>query len=162
MPRPDNPFEVAATIINRAAARAMNVCADDLAARSIDECPMETGTLRGTCQYPSNDPTGSHSATEDDLDAVVSYNTVYAAAQHEGAALQHRMHPVYPIGDGQFRTNTRVIKPRVIEWVVKRYTTPGTKSHFLSDPLKAMAPRYERLIGLQVEKDLSEHFRQTA
>jgi hypothetical protein len=157
------PFEDASRVMARAAAQAMNAAADDLAAKSLDEAPLDVGTLRASCLYPSNDPTGEHSATEDDLDAMVSYNTVYAHAQHEGEALQHWIHPRVPISKHGvvvgFFTDTSRIQEKEVLWVARRYSTPGTKSHFLSDPLKAEAARYQTVIEISIERAFAEHQR---
>jgi hypothetical protein len=123
-------------IILKATAEALNKLGDQVAALSLPEVPLEEGTLRGSAVYPSNDD-GSHSATPEHLESMVSYNTVYAAAQHEGWALQHR-------GD------------KIILWVVKHHSEPGTKTHFLSDPYKAMVPRMEPFIAASIRKALDE------
>jgi hypothetical protein len=143
-------------IVCRSAAAALNQIADKVAADSLPEVPLENGELRASAVYPGNDPDGTSSATEDDLEATVSYNTVYASAQHEGFAEQERMHPVVYIKDVGWRTLTNKIQPHTVMWVVKNYSEPGTQSHFLSDPFKAMVPRMEPFVAASISKGLDE------
>jgi hypothetical protein len=141
-------------IVKQSAAKAFNQLADKVAADSLVEVPLETGTLRASATYPGNDPASA--ATEDDLEATVAYNTVYAHAQHEGMALQKRLHPsVYIEGVG-WRTLTNVSKPHQVMWVVKEYTEPGTKKKFLEDPYKAMIPRMEPFVAASIAKGIDE------
>jgi hypothetical protein len=122
-------------IVRRATARALNLLADQLAAMAIPETPMVTGTLRGSEVFPSNDGDGSHTATEDHLESMVSFNTVYAMAQHEGDMTYER-------------------NGKEIHWVVKRHTEPGTKTHYLEDPYKALVPRMEPFIAAYIKEEL--------
>jgi Minor capsid protein len=145
-----------ATVVRRSAARALNQIADKVAADSLPEVPLENGELRASAVYPGNDPDGPSSATDEKLEATVSYNTVYAAAQHEGWAEQNRMHPAVYIKDVGWRTLTDKLKPHTLVWVVKHHTEPGTKSHFLSDPFKSMIPRMEPFVAASIAKGLDE------
>ena len=144
-------------LVKQGAVQALNTAGDDLAGRAIAETPVKEGELRASCRYPSNDPESE--ATEEKLEIQVSFNTVYAAAQHEGVALQHRLYAVKPLSeDGVivgFFTDKTDIKPHTVEWVVKKHPGGG-KSHFLSDPFKSMTPRYEAVIAANVQKKLQE------
>jgi Minor capsid protein len=122
-------------IVRKATARALNLLADQLAAKALQETPMVTGTLRGSEVFPSNDLDGSHTATEDHLTSMVSFNTVYAQAQHEGEMTYER-------------------NGKEIHWVVKRHTEPGTKDHYLSDPYKALIPHMQPFIDAYVKQEL--------
>jgi hypothetical protein len=51
----------------------------------------------------------------------VRFNKVYAAAQHEGFALQNR-------------------RGRVVEWRVRKYSVPGRGKKYLETPFKAAIP----------------------
>jgi hypothetical protein len=151
-------FDNAEQIVRKAAATALNHFSDKVAADSEGEVPVKFGELKASALYPANDP-ASRADPENLTDgAMVSYNTVYAAAQHEGEALQHRMHPVVPITvKGHvvgFYTDTSKIYEHEVEWVVKDYTEPGVKSHYLSDPLKQNSPNLERFVGLNIAKVL--------
>ena len=124
-------------LILKASANALNQLADSVAADAIPETPLEQGTLRASEVYPGNDVDGSHTATEDNLESKVSFNTVYAAAQHEGWAIQHR-------------------GGKEVFWQVKNYSEPGTKSKFLEDPWKKMIPRMEPFIAASIRKAIDE------
>jgi hypothetical protein len=145
-----------AHIVCRSAATALNQLADKVAADSLIEVPLENGELRASAVYPGNDPDGASAATEDDLEANVSYNTVYAAAQHEGWAEQNRMHPVVFIKDVGWRTLTDKIYPHTVLWKVKKYSEPGTGAHYLSNPYKRMIPRIEPFVAASISKGLDE------
>jgi hypothetical protein len=140
--------------IKEAAATAFNQFADGVASDSELEVPVDSGDLKASALYPANDP-GSRCAPEDLWrGSEVSYNTVYAAAQHEGFAVQHRMHPVVPITKkgvvvGYFTDTSRIFIHDVI-WKVEHWSEPGTKDHFLSDPLKAKSPRLEAFTGASI------------
>lgn len=127
-----------AELMQKTTAHTLNVIGDDLAGRSTAETPVESGELRGSARYPSNDPPSA--AEPEHLEAMVSFNTPYAAAQHEGIALQHRTKP----------------HPHEVLWVVKNHPGGG-KSHYLSDPFKEMVPRYEAAIAAAIKKALEEH-----
>jgi hypothetical protein len=144
--------------IREAAATALNRFADGVASDSELEVPVESGELKASALYPANDP-ASRCAPEDLVTgAMVSYNTVYAAAQHEEFAIQHRMHPVVPLfKKGMlvgFYTDTSKIDEHDIVWRVKQWTEPGTKGHFLSDPLKAKTPRLEMFMAASIKSEL--------
>jgi hypothetical protein len=133
------------------AADGINASGDDLAGQAIAETPVEEGTLRASARYPAND--SESAATPNVLEAQVSFNTPYAAAQHEGQALQHRQFAVKPDGHGGFFTDINDIKPHTVLWVVKNHPGGG-KSHYLSDPLKAMVNRYEQAIARSISERL--------
>lgn len=82
----------------------------------------------------------SHEAGPHQLWGSVSYGTAYGAAQHEGEADMVR--------NGQ-----------VVHWVVRHHTMPGRKTHFLSDPLKARAPRLEASLAKIVKLGMKESVR---
>jgi hypothetical protein len=153
---PDKVTQQVIDAVLKGTAQALNQLADKVAADSLPEVPLEYGTLRASAVYPGNDPDGESTATEDNLEAQVSYNTVYAAAQHEGWALQQRSHPVVYIEGVGFRTLTEKFYPHEVVWVVKKYNEPGTKSHYLSDPFKAMVPRMEPFIGATIAQTLDK------
>jgi hypothetical protein len=81
-------------------------------------------------------------STPETLVGTVEYDQPSAAAQHEGAMLYER--------DG-----------KTIEWIVHQYTTEGTKSHYLSDPMKAMIPQIEIRASAKVEAMLAARFPST-
>lgn len=72
----------AADIRRRAAMAALKVIADDLMGRAQREAPVEEGTLRGSA-------TVTIVTTSEMGSAVVSFNTVYAARQHEEVTWKH-------------------------------------------------------------------------
>lgn len=140
--------------IKTATAGALNSFADKVFADSEPQVPLKFGELKASALYPANDP-ASRCDPDNLVDgAMVSYNTVYAAAQHEERALQHRMHPVVPIVKKGivvgYYTDTSKIYEHDVEWVVKRHTEVGTKGHFLSDPLKDNTPQLERFTALNI------------
>lgn len=143
--------------VRKAAANAINASGDDLAGRAIEEAPVLTGELRASARFPGNDPDAR--AYETDLEASVSFNTPYAAAQHEGFAEQHRQYAVVPIVKSGvvvgFFTDKTKLKPHTVQWVVKNHPGGG-KTHYLSDPLKAMVDRYQAVIAASVKKSLEE------
>lgn len=121
-----------------AAVDAINLGAGHVMSDSIDEAPLgPTVDEGGDAQSTSTlrESAALEEATREHLWATISYNTSYAAAQHEGVALQHR-------------------KGEIILWIVKHHTTPGTKTKFLEDPLKAFLPRFERFVARYVRKRL--------
>lgn len=142
-------------LVKKGAVDALNLSADDLAGRAISETPVREGELRASARYPGNDPESR--ATPDNLIAQVSFNTPYAAAQHEGRALQHRKYAVKPIvKEGKtvgFFTDKSVVDPHTVLWVVKDHPGGG-KSHYLSDPFKSMVARYEAVVAANIKKEL--------
>lgn len=144
--------------VRTAAATALNQLADKVAADSVPEVPFEFGELRASALYPGNDPGSQCSPDDLAAGALASYNTVYAAAQHEGWAIQHRMHPVVPLFKSGvlvgFYTDTSKIDVHEIVWVVENYSEPGTKDHFLEDPLKANIPRMELFMAASISAEL--------
>jgi hypothetical protein len=140
--------------IRAAAAASLNAFADKVHSDSEPEVPLKFGELKASALYPANDPASR--ADPDNLvdGAMVSYNTVYAAAQHEGHAMQHRMHPVIPITVKGivvgYYTDTSRIYEHDIEWVVKMHTEIGTKTNFLRDPLNDNTPKLERFTALHI------------
>lgn len=128
--------------IRAAAADGINEWTNDVAMLSLVEVPKgphehsgepDDLALAQSIRYPGNDR--AMAANAELLDAAVSYNTVYAAAQHEGQMTYEK--------DGE-----------EIYWKVESYTTPGTKDHYLEDPLKAMAPLLEGYVGRHVREVL--------
>jgi hypothetical protein len=67
-------------------------------------------------------------ATPEKLEAQVVYESDYALAQHEGVMEYER-------------------GGKAITWAAHNYSTPGTKSHYLSDPLKALAGNLPYIAG---------------
>lgn len=67
-------------IIGGAAARGLGLAAEHVLGESNKNVPHEEGTLENT---------GSASLDERELQAAVSYNTPYAAVQHEDMTLRH-------------------------------------------------------------------------
>lgn len=132
--------------IREAAADGINDWTNEVAKLSMEEVPKgptrhrDEGdlSLLDSIRYPGNDP--AMAAHAEDLDAGISYDTVYAGVQHEGEAWMTRY--------------DEAGEPYEIHWVVKKYTTPGTKSHYLEDPLKAMEPLLEEYIGRYVREVL--------
>ena len=132
-----------------ACARGINRTANVVMADAIEEAPLGpaesapkgapdgegheggggSGELRRSAHGPVNDE--SSRATPHHLTAEVSFNTEYAAAQHEGMAIHH---------DGTV-------------WVVRQYTTPGTKKKYLEDPFKAEAQNLDRRIAEELRKE---------
>lgn len=101
---------------------AVEFSANDVNARAIPLTPMLTGHLRGSAVTE---------VVEDDAREFrmeVSFNTPYAAAQHEG---------------GWVTGPNAGVR-------IKNYTTPGTGPKYLESPLKAMLPRYRDVIGKSV------------
>lgn len=147
-------FDNAQQRVRVAAAKAFNDFADKVAADSELEVPLKYGELKASALYPANDPASRCNPDNLADGAMVSYNTVYAAVQHEGYAIQHRMHPVVPIIKhgvvvGYFTDVTRIYEHEV-EWVVTKHTEIGTKTHFLGDPLKDNTPKLERFTALNI------------
>lgn len=128
--------------IREAAADGINEWINDLAELSLVEVPKGPRNrngepdlnLAGSIRYPGNDPLMA--AHAEDLDAQIVYLADYAAAQHEGIAVRHHV--------GRYGIEKDIV------WVVKDYTTPGTKSHYLEDPLKAMMPLQEEYVAKHV------------
>lgn len=144
--------------IRVAAAEAINRLADKVAADAIPETPIENGELRASELYPGNDAASACQPDSLADGATVSFNTVYAAAQHEGEALQHWMHPRIPIIKGGvlvgFFTDTSKVAEKDVMWIVKNYSEPGTKSHYLEDPFKATIPRMELFMAASISAAL--------
>lgn len=140
--------------IRQAAASAINSFADKVHADSEPQVPLKFGELKASALYPANDPASRCDPENLVAGALVSYNTVYAAAQHEGQATQHRMHPSVPIIKGGvlvgWFTDTSKIYEHEVEWVVKHHSEVGTKTHYLSDPLNDNTPKLERFTALHI------------
>jgi hypothetical protein len=63
--------------------------ANGLLAQAVPLAPIETGTLRGSAVGPDPE-TGEHFIERDDyVEAMVSFNTPYAARQHEELEWKH-------------------------------------------------------------------------
>lgn len=131
--------------MREAAADAINDWTNDLAALSLIEVPKgphkHTGepddlALAESVRFPGNDP--AMAATADDLDAYVSYDTVYAGVQHEGEAWMTH--------------HDEKGEPYEVFWKVEKYTTPGTKSHYLEDPFKSLIPSLESRVAAKVSE----------
>lgn len=132
------------------AAEALNDYTDKIALMSQQEVPRNDFDLADSMLAPDNDP-GSR-ATPEDLDAEISYNTSYAAVQHEGEAVMVHRHPIIPAAGGGFFEKVGEPANIVIEWKAQSYTTPGTKSHYLGDPYKAMIPGLEPFVYERVRR----------
>lgn len=119
-------------LFRAACADGINAGADEAAGIAIDQTPLEWGELRGSFLYPAIDDFSA--ADLNHLEAEVSANTVYAAAQEAGFAWMTRGTTSY-------------------EWKARHYTTPGTGPHFLESALKAMARHnLERKVGEEIAK----------
>ena len=104
----------------------VNEAAADIFVGALQETPMDTGELRASAERTR--------ATVVDPWAELSWNTVYAAAQHEGEMFYER--------DG-----------KVIHWVV-RNRPGGGKTKWLEHEVLAMIPRYERYIARGMRRRL--------
>lgn len=106
--------------MREAAERAVSVAAHDLLGRAQRAAPVEEGTLRASgvveMEEHARGALPGHAIV-----ATVSFNTPYAARQHEEITWKH---------------------PR------------GGKAKYLEDELKAMTPRYERVIGESIRAAL--------
>lgn len=140
------------------AAEAINDFASDIAHASLRQVPkgpreddhrgqFEEGSLAASIRYPGNDPESR--ADIEYMVAWISYDAPYAGAQHEGMATMVHKHPIIPGQEGFFEDLTMDM-PVTIEWKAEHYTTPGTKSHFLSDPYKAAIPHMEPFVYARV------------
>lgn len=145
-------------------ARAINDFTNMIARESLIEVPkgprevnggpythageLEEGSLAASILYPDNDE-GSR-ADPDWLWADISYNTEYAHAQHEGVMEYVRDRQVIHTSKGGFITTDKEVPPVDILWKVENYTTAGTKSHFLSDPMKKHIPEMEEYVGTRI------------
>lgn len=69
-------------IVDRVAREALMQVAQDLKAKSIDQAPLDTGDLRGSCKV-----TESQSETANEV--KVAYGTEYAIRQHEETTYRH-------------------------------------------------------------------------
>lgn len=154
----------------RLAGDAIDAFANRVAGRSLAEVPkgpragddsaarehggeFEAGSLAGSIRYPGNDPAMRCDPASDYFSAAIEYDTEYAVAQHEGIAVMIHHHPVIPGAQGFFE-RTDVEQDIEIVWEVKNYTTPGTKSHYLSDPFKAAIPFMEDSVGRYIRDRL--------
>lgn len=132
-----------------AAADGINDLADRIARDSLVEVPKEDMELANSIRAPFNDPESR--ATAEYMVASISYNTPYADVQHEGVWTIVHHHPIIPGRQGFFEREDQEAEI-VIEWKAERYTTPGTKSHFLSDPYKAHVLEMEMFIAKSVRR----------
>lgn len=112
----------------------------DLHGRAVERAPIGTGV--GTGNPPSEDPgrlrasghvTRVTIGADGKLEGKVVFDTVYAAAQHEGHAIMHRNGTTY-------------------EWRARRWSEPDTGPKYLENPLLEMAPRYVRAIAAAVAR----------
>lgn len=141
-----------------AAADAINEFTNRIARDSLVEVPRgprgedeagEPGELAASIRYPGNDM-GSR-AHADWLWANIEYDTPYAHAQHEGLMIMVHHHPIIP-GRQHFFERTGEEQEVTIEWEVRHHTTPGTKDHYLSDPLKRHIPEMEEFVGMKIRE----------
>lgn len=102
-------------LLEQALKPAMHAIGADLLGQAQREAPVDEGTLRGS---------GRYDVTEEGDTVVleVSFNTPYAAKQHEDTHLKH---------------------PK------------GGKAKYLSDPFKAMMPRYVQAVAAAARKVMS-------
>ena len=146
--------------MREASAKSFDAFANKVMADSEPRVPLKFGELKASALYPDNDPASRCDPDNLPEGSMVSYNTVYAAAQHQGEATQHRMHPVYPlVVKGVFlgfRTDVTRVYEHTVEWVVEHYSEPGTGRHFLSDPLNDNTPKLERFTALNIAKALDD------
>jgi hypothetical protein len=151
-------FDEVRQLVRRTAASALDKFADNVHSVSEPEVPVKFGELKASALYPANDPASRCDPELLEDGSMVSYNTVYAAAQHEAEAVQHRMHPSVPIVKSGlivgWYTDTSRIYEHDVNWVVEHYTEPGTKGHYLSDPLKYETPKLERFMALNIAQVL--------
>jgi hypothetical protein len=110
-----------------AAERAVTASANDLLGRAVADAPIEEGTLRGSGRVDVD-------STPTSIEATVSFNTVYAAAVHQGHATQHR-------------------GGKTVEWVM-RNNPRGGGPRYLEKNLLAMTARYEQVIAAAVSQAL--------
>lgn len=87
------------------------------------------GPLSASGKAPVNSP--DHRATPAYPVAEISYEGVYAMSQHEGEMVYNR--------DGH-----------EIHWVAENYTKPGSKKHYLIDPLKDLLPYLEGFVATEI------------
>lgn len=123
------------TRVRRLVARGINDALDEVFRQSQLEVPIDAEAADSGALMDSGHV--SKKATVRDLEGEVSYGTAYGAAQHEGWAY-HTINGVRRL------------------WVVRKHTMPGRKTHYLSDPLKAIAPRLEVSIERIVALGLKE------
>lgn len=130
-------------VMRKGLANGLNDAGGIVFAESQAEVPRDLGDLAASGQGPGTSV--DHEATPYSLEAYITYGTPYAAAQHEGIALQER--------DGRF-----------VLWVVHKYTTPGTGRHFLENPMMKMAggSNLERIVGHAVKDELRRHYRESS
>lgn len=98
-----------------AAARAVNRAAAEVKVTALQRTPMLEGPLRASMRVED--------AEVEHLRARISFNTAYAAAQHEGVAYQQR---------GE----------KIVHWQAEHWTTPGTGPKYLESALHDLLPRY--------------------
>ncbi len=77
-----NQGQKAAKVRRQFVEQAMRVIADDLLGRAQRDAPVEEGTLRGSGHVEIT-------VTPQRISAEVSFNTVYAARQHEEVTWRH-------------------------------------------------------------------------
>lgn len=112
-----------------AAERAVTAAANDLLGRAQRDAPVDTGALRASGRVEVE-------RTEDGVEAEVSFNRPYAAAQEVGYATMHR-------------------NGKVVEWQARQHPKGG-RSRYLGSNLEAMASRYEEIIAAAVAQALRE------
>lgn len=110
-----------------AAERAVESAAHDLLGRAQRDAPVDTGALRASGRVDMT-------RTATGVEAEVSFNRVYAAAQEVGYATMMR-------------------GGRPVEWQA-RHHPKGGRSRYLGSNLEAMAARYEAVIAEAVRREL--------
>lgn len=130
----------------RAAGRALAAVGDDLHGRAINRVPLREGTLRGSGEVAFLAGGQRHLSMRDAVEAAlhagdgatleveVSFNTPYAAAQHEGA-------PGPPRSWAGHSTLT--------------YSQPGTGPKYLEGPLLEEAARYENVLARTIALEMN-------
>jgi hypothetical protein len=120
-----NPSEIMQRV--RAAAEiAVDELADRVHGEAVELAPLETGRLRESARVDTDQD------DERGYRREVSFNTPYAAVQHEG------------------RWETGPLAGREI----RHYTTPGTGPKYLEAPLKRAIPDVEPHIARRVREAL--------
>jgi hypothetical protein len=133
-----HPGAAALRRVQDAAKDAVERAAHDLLARAIPLTPMEEATLRQSGHVEEPVIQGNR------ISVAVSFNTPYAAAQHEGHAIRTTV--------GKSAGPLQVV--HVTHWRARQYTTPGTGPKYLERPLKEMAATYRAAIAASVRAAL--------
>jgi hypothetical protein len=132
--------KLAALAMNRAAARILRA--------AIELTPMETGALRASGKI-------SKYAEEGDLHVVITFDTPYAAAQHEGKATMRRGGTAVRASS---RASAHVRGGTTYEWRAQHYSTPGTGPKYLEWPMKDFTFEYEHELAKVIQAGLEARF----